>query len=499
MGRNIPGRSHARRPLAGAQAASGPVSPRHIRRAVYGGERGGSVIYLLVAILIISATVFVYYTKQARERQGQGQATSEPVPGPREPSDVIGQAQEIKIAVKSETGDPLDAEIVQATDAANAGEYGRAERQLRDLMRLHPGSARAAEALATVLNNAATQLSNKGRHTEARDYLKEAWKISDNVIIARNLAQEQIKLNDMAGAAHTLEQVEGDPAARQTLAWVYYQLAGAALDENRKDEALKYYELLAALQPDDVKLRDFIAGLKAETTADNGMGSADGANFIVRYEGGENAVTGHVIGLLLEEAYHKVGSDLNFYPEDRIEAVLYMRENFHDVTGSPSWAGALYDGRIKVPAGGVTDRSELLEKVLFHEYTHAVVHRLSGARAPVWLNEGLAQIEEGKDDSAEKEALKQFAIAARDKKGGSNVLRRLEGSFMGLSADKAAWAYLLSLSSTRYMTREFGVFSARSVLENLRDGKGMDEALNNALSISYDNFCDAWLTSLSNG
>ena len=47
---------------------------------------------------------------------------------------------------------------------------------------------------------------------------------------------------------------------------------------------------------------------------------------------------------------------------------MYTKERFRDVTGSPAWAGALFDGRIKVPAGGVTEKTELLEQVLFYEY-----------------------------------------------------------------------------------------------------------------------------------
>jgi len=449
-------------------------------------------------IFIISATVLVYYIKLEKGPQGPGPAAHELRPVVQAPEAVVEEQREIRIAVSSEAAGSADAEIAQATAAANAGDYERADMLLRGVMRRNPDSKQAAGTLAAVLNNAALQLSDKGRYAEAVDLLTEARDLSPSASIAKNLAYAQIKLNDLAGAAWTLEQVDADPSAQRTLGWVYYQLADEALNNHRRDSALKYYQKLDVLQPGDAHLRGFIAKLKAEAASEKGMGRAEGANFTVRYEGGENAVTGHVIGLLLEEAYHKVGSDLDFYPDDRIEAVLYLKEQFRDVTGSPSWAGAIYDGRIKVPAGGVTDKSALLEKVLFHEYTHAVVHRLSGARAPVWLNEGLAQIEEGKDDGGQRAALKRFAVEIKGKGGGVNVLRRLEGSFMGLDSNQAAWAYLLSLSATQYLTREFGVFSARRVLENLRDGKGLDEAVYDALSISYDNFCDAWLTSLKN-
>ena len=35
--------------------------------------------------------------------------------------------------------------------------------------------------------------------------------------------------------------------------------------------------------------------------------------------------------------------------------VLYSKEQFRDVTQSPSWAGGLYDGRIRLPVAGRID------------------------------------------------------------------------------------------------------------------------------------------------
>lgn len=81
-----------------------------------------------------------------------------------------------------------------------------------------------------------------------------------------------------------------------------------------------------------------------DVEAEKGMYSKEGSHFTVKFDGGENGVDGHVIAILLEEAYIKVGADLNFYPTDRIEAVLYTKDQFRDVTRSPAWAGELYDG-----------------------------------------------------------------------------------------------------------------------------------------------------------
>lgn len=463
---------------------------------LHGNNRGGAAFIVLALIFIVAAAVFLYQYQLHSPRNPSPTSESNPAALSDTPADIMPEA--IKIEVRTLSVDSASVEISAAVrEAATAGDYARAAGLLRVAMQQYPDSSEVKSMLATVLNNDALKEMDSGRYKEADELLAEADAISTDITISRNHAQAQIKLVDYKGAVQTLEQLGNDPSAKGTLESLYSQIAEKAQRDGRLDESVEYYEKLAVLRPGDVQLRRFIAGLKKEAVAEGQMGATDGSHFTVKYDGGENAVAGHVIGFILEEAYHKIGVDMEFYPEDRIEALLYSRETFRDVTGSPSWAGALYDGRIKVPAGGVTDKTALLEKVLFHEYTHAVVHRLSGGRAPVWLNEGLAQLEEDKSDGRYKNDLKASAIAFKETRATHNILRVLEGSFMNMNTNQAQAAYLISLSATQYLIKEFGSFSARRILENLREGKNMDDAVNDALHMSYDDFFDAWLTSLS--
>lgn len=233
-----------------------------------------------------------------------------------------------------------------------------------------------------------------------------------------------------------------------------------------------------------------LAITEPEDPFEAGMGRREGGHFLVKFEGGENAVAGHLIGLLLEEAYFKVGSDFGHYPEERIEALLYSKEAFRDITRSPSWAGAIYDGRIKLPVGGLTAKTSALEEVIFHEYTHAVVRELSNGKAPVWLNEGLAQYEEGKSTAPYARILSGLSSK------GNLRLRPLEGSFMGLRPQEAQTAYLLSLSATGYIIKEFGLFSVRSILERLAEGMDLEEAISASLGVSYDELEKDWAASI---
>jgi len=94
---------------------------------------------------------------------------------------------------------------------------------------------------------------------------------------------------------------------------------------------------------------------------------------------------------VLNQAYVEVGMNLNSYPPGQIPVLIYTRRDFSRITASPGWAAGLYDGKIRIPLGGVNRVSAPLRAILFHEYTHVVVRTLSGNRCPTWLNEGMAE------------------------------------------------------------------------------------------------------------
>ncbi len=412
--------------------------------------------------------------------------SSEPIKPPEAPSGT-GQS----IVPEDQTDDAVKIALKAVFEARD--DDAKAIEILRAALRNSLGSAVLQEALVWRLNKSAVALSGAGKHGLARDLLMEATALSDEGVIRRNLANVQMRLDDYQGAAKTLETLPEDADSRVVLTNIYRKLGHDSYRKGDVKLSETYLEKAARLDGSNSKLRSELAQVNREAAVESGMSRADASHFNVKYEGGENAVAGHLIGLLLEEAYHKVGADLSFYPDDRIEALLYTREQFRDVTGSPAWAGALFDGRIKVPAGGVTEKTELLEQVLFHEYTHALVRRLGGGRVPTWLHEGLAQHEENKDISRYANTLRLYAASVKDE---SLPLRSLEGSFMGFDAQTAHTAYVLSLSATDYVIREFGISATRRILENLKSGMTLDAAINGAVGLSYDDLQRSWIVSL---
>ena len=75
-------------------------------------------------------------------------------------------------------------------------------------------------------------------------------------------------------------------------------------------------------------------------------------------------------------------------------------------------------------------------------------------------------------------------------------LANLEGSFMGLSGNQAVFAYLISLSSVRYMIDSFGLYRVKSVLDELGAGADTGKAISSVFYVrtrtSNADGCSRW-------
>lgn len=255
-------------------------------------------------------------------------------------------------------------------------------------------------------------------------------------------------------------------------------------------KALSGFQEALRLEPGNSTAQLMIDKISREARVEDGFKSKEGSHFNVKYESGESDVAGHVVAIILEEAYQKVGSDLGFYPEDSITTILYSATQFTDVTRAPAWSGGIYDGKIRIPVGGLRERTDVLEKVIFHEYTHAVVHRMGGGRVPVWLNEGIAQYEEGQEGDSEQRF--RFLVSS----GNIVPLTYLEGSFMAMDQNQAMVAYIEGLSAVKYILEEYGAGILIRLVCNYKDGKGSEAAIKDTFQMTYKEFQESWTRNL---
>jgi tetratricopeptide (TPR) repeat protein len=272
--------------------------------------------------------------------------------------------------------------------------------------------------------------------------------------------------------------------------------ANAVLGElhYRKDDlttAASYWEKAVALNPSASALRARLDRIKKEHGTEKDFNRDVTSHFLVKYEGNAKIEAGRIVLRILEDAYGVIGRGLQYYPSQEIQVILYSGQQFQEVTDAPGWSGGLFDGKIRIPIGGIEQETPGLRKVLYHEYTHAVVRTIT-PRVPTWLNEGLAQYFEGRDVGAQQSAMLQRLAQL----GKLPPLSNLEGSFMGLNSGQAAYAYLFSLSAVKYMADSYGVYRIKSVLEELGKGANTSDAISSGIMRSYEEFERGWKRSL---
>jgi tetratricopeptide (TPR) repeat protein len=130
--------------------------------------------------------------------------------------------------------------------------------------------------------------------------------------------------------------------------------------------AQQVYEDALAAAPEDATLIDRVQQLKAEAAVQQDFYQAQGGHFTVLFEGPtDDALAQRAIDIL-EDAYVRIGTALNRFPDGPVTIVLYTEQQFSDITRSPSWAAAQYNGRIRIPVRGALRKPEELERVLFH-------------------------------------------------------------------------------------------------------------------------------------
>jgi hypothetical protein len=135
---------------------------------------------------------------------------------------------------------------------------------------------------------------------------------------------------------------------------------------------------------------------------------------------------------------------------------------------------------VRVPARGITGVTPDLLSVLRHEMTHSFVHFRAKGRAPTWLQEGLAQLEEGKTSAPFASAL-----AGTWAELGTFSLPALEGGFTGFSAAQARNRYAVALAAAEMLRDTRGFSALARFLDRLGEGTGVEDAMRDTLHVDY--------------
>jgi tetratricopeptide (TPR) repeat protein len=371
------------------------------------------------------------------------------------------------------------------------------------MMRLRIRAASAAAFAALFIGSAAAAAAGQslslvvppaGPAREAFQALEEARYKDADAAFMRALASAPDDPALLLGAGIAARRLGSTSRARELLTRALQidpaltpasQLLGTLLYETGDVEgAIRVYDAALVRAPGQDRMRERAEEWRKEAALHDGFRHTRGGHFTVLFEGPAEEEAAAAAVDILENAYNRIGDFLQVYPREPITVVLYTQQQFRDVTRTPGWSGGLFDGRIRLPIrGGLADTREF-ERVLTHEYVHALVHGVAAGGVPAWLNEGLAAaLETGGMERARGDIARGPVV----------LLSQLGQSFGSLPASAVTSAYAGSALAVLDILERVGASRVMGLLADLGAGTDFDRAFTSWVQMPFADFEREWL------
>jgi tetratricopeptide (TPR) repeat protein len=379
-----------------------------------------------------------------------------------------------------------------ADELLRRGDYAAALEILQQTFASNPYNATIRNNLAVAHAYVGKQYLDGKRFDEAAEQFDKARTLdaeTTDYVVLRGIALYLGKHYDEATI--TLEQAR---LVRNEDGRLLYYLGLAYYDTGKLSAAREVWESALVLDADNKAIRELVARAGREEIIESRMGKGYSSMFSISYDEGTTSNLATAVLETLEAAYNQVGSDLSYYPVTHVPVILYTRKDYRSVTAGPEWSGGLYDGKVRLPIGGVSELTPQLRGLLFHEYSHVVVGELTKGNCPVWLNEGLAEIAGRREYDS---PLSELAGAVKSTRLLS--VSELEKSFASLNTKDVALAYQQSYSLVRFMIASYGLYKVRDLLDNLGRGLKIGAAVAATFAdfgLNYQGIIQEWQASI---
>jgi tetratricopeptide (TPR) repeat protein len=335
-----------------------------------------------------------------------------------------------------------------------------------------------AIARVVAAESAAAQFEiSVGNFERANDHFNVGLRFDpENAALLLEAAYLHLKRSEYSAASDLLDRarrVAPDSADVAKLSgWAYYGL-------NRSADAVSEWKKAMELKP-DAATEQALEKAQRDAQEEAEYHEGETVHFRLKYNGDAAPELARDVLRTLETQYQEISQALDYTPPEPIGVILYTNQTFTDITRAPSWVGALNDGRLRVPVEGLSTVTDELARVLKHELTHSFVGQKSAGRAPVWLQEGIAQYLEGRRSRGNASAL-----SGAFEKHMEISLASYETSWMNLPRDAAAQAYAWSLAVVETMVNEDGMGDVEKILEDLAGGASTEDACRAVLHEDY--------------
>jgi tetratricopeptide (TPR) repeat protein len=346
-----------------------------------------------------------------------------------------------------------------------------------------PGDAAANEKAALAYHAAAQFELTRGDVEHALVDERTALTYApEHPIMLLNVAYLHLRRSEYKQALEYLERAQRvapeNPDVPKLAGWAYYGM-------NKLDQAVAEWQRALKLRPDP-EVQAALEKAQRDKQEEESYRENESSHFTLKYSGAAEPALAREILRALEAHFSAIESELGYTPPEPIGVILYTQEAFADITRAPGWVGALNDGRIRVPVQGLTQLTPALSLVLKHELTHSFVRQKTQAAAPTWVQEGLAQWMEGKRSGFNAPVLLQVYDAKQ-----AMSLKDLEGSWMGLQNQVAAYAYGWALANIEYIVQVDGMSDVGRILDRIAAGEPTELAVREVLHSDYSDLAQS--------
>lgn len=310
-----------------------------------------------------------------------------------------------------------------------------------------------------------------------------------NLYEARRFAEEEVRVNPESGVGHLLlgailyrernfyyarlaaeRALEIDPTSyrsRELLGDIFYQ-------QGVLPQAITEWEKLDGNGPLRPGVEEKKERARRELEAEEEFEEVRSRNFTLRHDGEASPAVIRSVLWQLERSYRALEREFRDAPPGDNIVILYSRRQYHEITSMPRWVGGSYDGKIRIPVGGLESEAdaEALWPVLAHELTHAFLRSIVGRRLPLWFEEGLAEHFEARTGAGEQLHFDPGRAAGSHYRSFSDLSAGLLGK-----SGPIAEAYAESARAVELLIAEEGFGAVRGLVEEMETGLSFAKAL----------------------
>ncbi len=364
------------------------------------------------------------------------------------------------------------------------GDWANAIACFLEAATLVPDNQTVLRNLSNAYQAYAAQLVEGGDYATAAQHLESALKIDpENPLPVIQLGSYFLRMSLVQDAIARLEEAillaPENLDAHELLGDAYYQ-------DNDLPAALAQWEFVADVNPGRPGLADKLEKGYREDAVEYNFKDLKSRHFTITHNPETDRAMLRQTLTVLEHAYREIGRNFgNVYPPTPILVNVYVADDFTRATALGPHVAAIYDGKIRLPvsdrSGGLISQQEL-RRLLYHEYTHVVVRYLVAAKAPWWLNEGLAETFSNDITPRDVEFLQQ---AHQD--GGLIPFKSIDATQIRMDTEyELRLAYRQAHAATQYLWRRYGAQGLTRMMDAIARGVPPEEALLQSYKLNYD-------------